>query len=101
MADPLLIIDIFITNYSSLAGDYILKGKPMILFQPDRDKYLITKRTFYFNVNESPFIAVNSQKELIEKILLLKEDHARKNCSDIMEYYGVYETGKALEKIVE
>lgn len=101
MADLILIADLLITDYSSSVGDFILKKKPILLFQPDREGYLANERTLYFNIDESPFIVADSQEELLEKIGWLDEERAKKNCEAIMAFYDVFETGKATEKVVD
>jgi len=101
MADLLLIADLLITDYSASAGDFVLKKKPVILFQPDQERYLLEERTFYFNIDESPYMVAKNQEELIERIIVLNEKTAKKNCEDILSFYGAYETGKASEKVVE
>lgn len=101
MADLLLIADLLITDYSASAGDFVLKKKPVILFQPDRERYLLEERTFYFDINESPYVVAKNQEELIKKIILLDEKTAHDNCEDILRFYGATETGKASEKVVE
>lgn len=101
MADLLLITDLFITDYSSSAGDFILKRKPLILFQPDREEYMTNDRSFYFDIDKSPFIVAKNQNELIDILSDLTEEKARKNCEDIIKFYGVFESGQAAKKVVE
>lgn len=101
MKDLLLISDFFITDYSSSAGDYILRNKPLVLFQADKLEYMNNDRSFYFDIEESPFIVAYNQSELIEKIELMTDSLAIQNCQDIKRFYGIYETGQASEKIVD
>ena len=95
MADLLLIADMLITDYSSSAGDYALTGKPIILFQSDYDEFIKTDRTFYFDIDKSPYLVAKTQNELIEIINNITEDKARANCRAILDFYGTYETGNA------
>ena len=101
MAELLLIADVFITDYSSSAGDFILRKKPMVLFQPDSEKYTSKERSLYFDIKDSPFIVAKNQEELMNKIVVMTEKDAVKNCEDIMDFYGVFETGEASKKVAE
>jgi len=102
MAELLLITDMLITDYSSSAGDFALLGRPIILFQNDREEYSKNDRTFYFNIDESPFKVVKSRAELIDKIKEMDMDMAavQENCRDILAFYGTFETGKSSEAVV-
>jgi len=101
MADLLLVSDMLITDYSSCAGDFALLGRPLILFQSDRDEYLENDRTFYFDIDKSPYYAAKDQRELEEMIETLDDEKARVNCSDILEFYGTAETGHASRSVAE
>lgn len=101
IADLLLIADIFITDYSSSAGDYILRKKPLILYQPDRVQYMKNNRTFYFDITNSPYAVAENQNELLEEINYLSEENANKNCEDVMNFYGVFETGRSTKEVVK
>jgi len=101
MADLLSISDMLITDYSSSAGDFALTGKPIVLFQSDREDFMKIDRTFYFDIDKSPFWVANSQDELERIINNLSDDLARQNCHDILKFYGAYETGEAAECIAK
>jgi CDP-glycerol glycerophosphotransferase len=73
MRDLLLITDLLITDYSSSAGDFALLKRPIILYQSDREKYLQDDRTFYFDIDTSPFTVVFNQEELNAAIQELDE----------------------------
>lgn len=100
MNELLLISDILITDYSSSAGDFALVKRPIILFQNDREEYLKKDRTFYFDINKSPYMVVFNQDELIEIIKKLNINTIIKNCKEILDFYGTHETGKAAEAVV-
>lgn len=101
MGDLLLISDMLITDYSSSAGDFALLKRPIILFQNDREIYLEKDRTFYFDIDKSPFLVAMSQSEIIKIIEKLDKDMIFKNCEDILKFYGTHETGNASEMVVK
>jgi CDP-glycerol glycerophosphotransferase len=95
MADLLLVSDFLITDYSSSAGDFALKGKPIVLYQDDRTTYEANERTFYFELGSSPFWITTNQEELIQTIQDIPNRSVEKNCRDILEFYGANETGNS------
>ena len=95
MSHLLLITDLFITDYSSSCGDFILTKKPLILYHADIDEYTKNDRTFYFNVNDTPFWVANSQDALLTHIESMNEQSILENCKALIAFYGVYETGCA------
>ena len=101
MADLLLISDMLITDYSSCAGDFALTGRPIVLFQADRQEYLEKDRTFYFNMEDSPYFIAESQEELETILSQMTEEKAKENCKKILEFYGDCETGHASETVAK
>lgn len=95
MADLLLISDLLITDYSSCAGDFALTNRPVILYQSDRREYLDKDRTFYFDIDESPYLVAENQEQLEQIISSLTKEKVEQNCLDILKFYGDCETGKA------
>jgi CDP-glycerol glycerophosphotransferase len=99
MVDLLQIADILITDYSSSAGDFALTNRPIILFQDDRERYLVHDRTFYFNLDHSPFWIAQTQDELTSIINDLPTRDSKKNCEQILDFYKTRETGHASEDV--
>jgi CDP-glycerol glycerophosphotransferase len=101
MSDLLLVSDMLITDYSSSAGDFALLGRPIILFQDDREEYVKKDRTFYFDIDESPYIVALNQAQLIDIIRNMEKDKAARNCRDILRFYVASETGKSSEAVAK
>lgn len=101
MADLLLIADMYITDYSSSAGDFALRGKPVVLFQEDRDSYMEKDRTFYFDINDSPYLVAMNQEELLDIIVRYDDEFYKTNCQEILEFYGAVETGMASDEVAK
>lgn len=58
--EALQAVDILVSDYSSIALDFLLLDKPLVLFTPDYQQYSI-ERGLYFDINELPAnIAFNS-----------------------------------------
>ncbi|MGE7664894.1 CDP-glycerol glycerophosphotransferase family protein [Ureibacillus composti] len=100
MSELLLISNMLITDYSSSAGDFALLNRPIILFQNDRNEYLENDRTFYFDIDDSPFLIAMNQQDLIDIINKFDLNHIEKNCKDILDFYGTNETGKSSEAVI-
>lgn len=97
MAEILLVSDLLITDYSSCAGDFILRDKPAILYQPDLEDYENGSRELYFDMRESPFFIATDMAEFDRIVAGLTEESVRENCRQWREFFGVTETGHASE----
>lgn len=91
--NPLLLMaDMVISDYSSLAGDFMLLDRPAIFYQPDLDAYL-SERGLYFDPNESPLIVAHDEDELID--ILAHPIDGKANCRQVLDFFGCRETGSA------
>lgn len=99
MADLLLSADMLITDYSSCAGDFVLLNRPLVLFHADRQEYLEKDRTFYFDMEQSPFMVAEDQDQLETIISELTPEKAVQNCKEILAFYGTEETGHAAHAV--
>lgn len=94
----LLATDLLITDYSSIGGDFMLLNRPVIYYQPDRGDYG-RERSLYFDPDQSPLIVAHDEAELLS--LLSRPIDARKNCRDVLEFFGANETGRAARAAAE
>lgn len=101
MADLLLISDMLLTDYSSSAGDFALMNKPIVLFQSDIKEFLEKDRDFYFEMKDSPFYIASSQNQLEVIINNFTYEEIKKNCQEILAFYGTYEIGNSSEIIAQ
>ena len=92
MADLLMISDMLITDYSSSAGDFCIKHKPVILFIDKTENY---NRKLVYNMEDTPHFIVHNQNDLEDLIKNLNDSSIIKNCDDLIAYYGIYDTGIA------
>ncbi len=61
--------DKMITDYSSVMFDYILLGKPIILFAYDKEEYFSGERGFYFDYDSlDSMVIVETFEKLLEKL---------------------------------
>ena len=93
MTELLEIADVLVTDYSSSAGDFILTGRPVILFQPDREAFTAGDRQMYFDLDECPHLKARSEPELMAMLEGL--DRLPDVSADVARFYGVKESGRA------
>ena len=101
MSELLLITDMLITDYSSCGGDFALLRRPLFLYHADAEEYLRESRSFYFDIEKSPFLVAHDQQELEALIDGLNPEKAKANCAAIRDYFGYYETGSATDAACE
>ena len=99
MADILCAADMLITDYSSCGADYLLSGKPMILYIDDYDSYTTKDRGTHFDLEQTPYLIAKTNDQIVDIINKLTPEMAKQNCKDVLDFYGCYENGNASEEI--
>lgn len=99
----LKMIDLLITDYSSIYMDYLLLNKPILYYPYDYEKYIAQDRAIQFDYE---WITTGekcySQKELltwISTILVGGKDKQQNKRSEICDIAFTYKDGKASERI--
>lgn len=92
MQELLYTVDVLITDYSSSMFDFMYTERLVILYVPDRKIY---NRGYYINIDSLPFIILNNNAEIHEKIqnfnmIIYKDDIQR-----FIKSIGSVEDGKA------
>jgi CDP-glycerol glycerophosphotransferase len=70
-----------------------LTNRPIILYQNDRKSFEEKQRTFYFDLDDSPFWIVSSQDALLHAIADMPNRNVKQNCEAILAFYKTHETG--------
>ena len=99
MAEILMITDILITDYSSCAGDFVLTGRRVILYQPDRADFVRDDRALYMDPSQTGYRIAQSMSELEAHLTSSEDDRARDEA--ILRYYGAVESGHAAQSVAE
>ena len=99
MAELLLVTDMLITDYSSCGGDFALLRRPLFLYHADAEEYLRESRSFYFDIEKSPFLVAHDQAELERLIDETDAEKARENCEALDAFFGTTETGHAADAV--
>ncbi len=101
MAELLRVADALISDYSCVAGDFALRGKPIWLYVADIDDYTRRSRALYVDPRDTPYWCAGSPVELEALIQWTTPEGARENCREVLDYYGAHETGRAAETVAE
>ena len=95
MAELLRGADALISDYSCVAGDYALRGKPIWLFIADIDEYTRYSRELYVDPRDTPYWCAMTPEELEALIHDTTPEGVRENCRAVLDFYGTHETGRA------
>lgn len=98
MQELLYTADVLVTDYSSSMFDIMLMHKPVVLYTPDADTY---SNGFYFRPEELPFIQIDNNSEMEEKLQQFNNNNYQKQTSAFLARIGNKETGKATQSIIE
>ena len=101
MAELLRVADALISDYSSCAGDYVLRGKPVWLYQSDIEDFRGLDRDLMIDPADTPFWRAESPEELDALIRSTTPESAWENCRAVLDYYGAHESGRASEIVAE
>jgi len=97
VSELLLVCDMLITDYSSIAGDYLLLNRPIILYHADRAQYAAQERALVFDPEQSPYRIAHDMDELID--IACNFGDPAENCRALADFYGVRESGRASELV--
>lgn len=95
----LMISDYLISDYSGLIFDYLITGRPCLLYVPDLDEYTKNDRDLYFNIDELPFPTCKNNDDLSRAITNFSEDEYNEKISLFLSLIGNYEDGNACERV--
>ena len=99
MSDILLITDMLITDYSSCAGDYIVRKKPVILAINDVEDYIKNSRSLSVDLEKSGFILSHSQEELNQILTYTTKKEYELEIERVVNFYGISESGTGAEAV--
>ncbi len=96
------IVDILITDYSSIYFDYMMSNKPILFYIPDYEKYSEI-RGIYFKLDELPGPCCKTLSELSEGINNLDGviESSKENYEKTLSWACKYDNGKVSEKIID
>lgn len=96
MMELLYTADVLVTDYSSCMFDFMYSYKPVILYVPDRLTY---DRGFYLDIDKLPFIVVNDNMEIDDKLAQFVDKDYKNELEIFFNHIGSVEDGKATENL--
>lgn len=94
----LSVVDILITDYSSILFDYIIFEKPFVLFAPDLSEYIL-RRGLYIEYDKLPGKIVKNSSDLLSAIFNINEDYKKSAIQMCKEYHMENCDGEATQRI--
>jgi CDP-glycerol glycerophosphotransferase len=104
MADLLLVSDVLLTDYSSVAFDYAFLRRPMVFYAPDRDHYAhVDPGTYVDLARIAPGPVLDNPDEIVRAVRASR-DGAPDRTEAYEEFFKRFceaENGRAAEIVVE
>ncbi|MFI3623150.1 CDP-glycerol glycerophosphotransferase family protein [Vagococcus fluvialis] len=100
--DILAIVDVLVTDYSSIFFDFLVTKKPIIFYSWDRDLYQ-ENRGMYLDESELPGPIVENLEELIESIKTIDQTYSsyESKHNALSKRMIPYEDGKVTSRYIE
>lgn len=93
--------DAFLTDYSSAIFEADMVYIPGFIYADDLQDYIADRGDLFFDMYKLPFPVALDNEELMENILQFDEEKYRKRTEEFMEEMGIFEDGRASERVVE
>ena len=98
MQELLYAADVLVTDYSSSMFDFMLSGKPVVMYTPDADTY---SNGFYFHLDELPFIWMKDNGEMDKTLQQFNTNKYKRKIEAFLDKIGNKEKGDASKMIIE
>lgn len=99
MQELLSVSNILVTDFSSSIFEFSYIKKTVFIFATDYEEY-IKERGFAINLEDLPFNINKSNDEFINDIYSFNEEEYSKDIEKMLKRFGVKESGKASESVV-
>ena len=97
----LSVVDVVITDYSSLSFDAGLVYKPVFLLAKDLEEYKNNDRKLIYKLEDIPFEISTTEDELYKKIIDFSEKKYKKRCEKFYNKIGIVNNINSSKIIVE
>lgn len=94
-------VDAFLTDYSSAIFEANLIGLPAFIYADDLEEYIADRGDLFFDMYKLPFPVALDNGELTENIRQFDEEKYRQKTKMFMEEVGIFEDGRASERVVD
>jgi CDP-glycerol glycerophosphotransferase len=97
----LAIVDVLITDYSSIAFDFIATGKPIVYYVHDLDAFE-QDRGLYFSIEQMPGMKCRTSEELVEAVARsFEQSEATPESRMARNRFCLHEDGQAARRVVD
>ncbi len=93
-------VDVLITDYSSVAVDFAVSGREVVLFMYDHDNYM-RERGFYVDPAKLPFKKAYDMNALLRIITEDSDEISEADRNSIEKEFLAYEKGNASERVID
>lgn len=90
--------DAVITDYSSIMFEGAFINKPLFLYAPDYQDFIMEDRDFLIDYKTLPFPRAESNEELFQCIMQFDKEQYKEELTAFLDKYGVREDGHASER---
>ncbi len=96
MQELYMIADMLVTDYSSVIFDFLLIGRPSMLYASDVAKYR-EERDYYFDFSDLPFVLCENNDQLEAEIMSFDCDSYERKINEFKKFHGMCDKGHASE----
>ncbi|PNZ30332.1 teichoic acid biosynthesis protein [Staphylococcus rostri] len=98
----LSVVDLLVTDYSSIFFDYLVTDNPIIFYAPDYEDYK-RNRGLYIDVDALPGPSVDNLQDLIVQVHKAENNtlNYQDNYANFKKLYVSYDDGHVTEKLIE
>lgn len=93
--------DAFLTDYSSAIFESAMIGLPGFIYADDLEEYVADRGDLFFDMYKLPFPVALDNEELVGNILRFDEEKYQVKLARFMNEVGIFEDGRASERVVE
>lgn len=93
--------DGFLTDYSSAIFEAAMAGQPGFIYADDLEEYIKDRGDLMFDIHRLPFPAAVDNDGLMENIRTFDEEDYGKKTEAFMKRMGIFEDGRASERVVD
>lgn len=93
--------DAFLTDYSSAIFEANMMGIPGFIYADDLQEYIADRGDLFFDMYQLPFPVALNNDGLVENIQEFDKEEYRKRTEAFMEEVGIFEDGRASERVVD
>lgn len=93
--------DAFLTDYSSAIFESAMIKLPGFIYADDLEEYIADRGDLFFDMYKLPFSVALNNDELLENIKNFDEEIYKGKVDAFMDEVGIFEDGKASERVVK